>query len=510
MIMSSAMWSGNSSRKIVERIVVEGELVLETPTHFGNGDGDDITDMPLLVDAFDGKTPLLTGASITGALRSYLRSREYGYKHPKPQNKAAAKKENEESNASLLFGGLSGYDEGEQSPLVVDDAYGINPGIEMRNGVKLNSSSRTAENDALFDMQFWQAGTRFPLRFELALRVSDSDKATKMKRALASVLEGFKDGGITLGARKRRGYGRVRVDAWRVKIYSLKTANGLANGLIDWIENGGKPLSVAPTNDINKALGTGGLIDDARRVFQIKATFALDGSLLIRSSGGRDDKGPDMVYLSAHQANGSIQPILSGTSLAGALRARATKIAKSLDRLGNRHDGLINGMFGAEMKKKDNGRVGNNVKPEASRVIVREDIVKNSVTNLVQNRVSIDRFTAGARDTALFNEQPIFGGEVIVNVQLENPKKEEIGLLLLLLKDLWTGDLALGGESSIGRGRLKGKKAELIYKTPDTQDGSFLWSLEASANALSIPDEAGEKLESYVTAFKTHLRGTNE
>lgn len=499
--MSLAMWSGNSSRKIVERIVIEGELILETPAHFGNGDGDDITDMPLLVDAFDGKSPLLTGASITGALRSYLRSRQYGYRHPKPQNKADARKENEESNASLLFGGLNGYDEGEQSPLIVDDARGINPGIEMRNGVKLNSSSRTAENDALFDMQLWQAGTKFPLRFELAIRATDN--AAQIKTSLASALKGFKDGGITLGARKRRGYGRVRVDAWRVKIYNVKTPIGL----IDWVENGGKSPSVAPTNDINTVLGTGVLIDDARRVFQMKATFALDGSLLIRSGGGREDKGPDMVYLSAHQADGSTQPVLSGTSMAGALRARATKIAKSLDRLGNMRI-LIDGMFGAEMNNQRGNRASASpISPTASRVAVREEIVKETVTNLVQNRVSIDRFTAGARDTALFNEQPVFGGEVIVDVQLANPKKEEIGLLLLLLKDLWTGDLALGGESSVGRGRLKGKKAELIYKTPETQDGSFLWSLEAGANALSIPEEARERLEDFVTAFKTYLRG---
>ena len=29
----------------------------------------------------------------------------------------------------------------------------------------------------------------------------------------------------------------------------------------------------------------------------------------------------------------------------------------------------------------------------------------------------------------------------------------QAGLLLLVLKDLWSGDLPLGGESSVGRGR---------------------------------------------------------
>ena len=35
-------------RQIVERIVITGTLVLETPAHFGNGDADAFTDMPLL------------------------------------------------------------------------------------------------------------------------------------------------------------------------------------------------------------------------------------------------------------------------------------------------------------------------------------------------------------------------------------------------------------------------------------------------------------------------------
>lgn len=45
-----AMWEANVSRRIKERIVIEGVLVLQTPAHFGNGDADDLSDMPLLLD----------------------------------------------------------------------------------------------------------------------------------------------------------------------------------------------------------------------------------------------------------------------------------------------------------------------------------------------------------------------------------------------------------------------------------------------------------------------------
>jgi CRISPR/Cas system CMR subunit Cmr4 (Cas7 group RAMP superfamily) len=65
----NAQWQ--NPRGIQERIVVEGTLILETPTHLGNGDAEGPLDMPLLLDPLKGKT-LLTGTSIAGALRNYV------------------------------------------------------------------------------------------------------------------------------------------------------------------------------------------------------------------------------------------------------------------------------------------------------------------------------------------------------------------------------------------------------------------------------------------------------
>jgi CRISPR/Cas system CSM-associated protein Csm3 (group 7 of RAMP superfamily) len=469
--MAFAFWSGEQARKITSRIVVEGDLVLQTPAHFGNGDGDDLTDMPLLLDPFDeteGKErPLLTGASIAGALRSYLREREHD--HQRLANRTSA--------SVLLFGGLKGDDDGEQSPLIVDDALGQSQsyGIELRDGVKLDPHTRTAANKTKFDLQLWQAGTAFPLRFELVIR--EGDDATKLKQALATALMGLSDGSITLGARKRRGYGRVNVVQWRLREYDLTTVDDLCV----WIAHGHEQL---PAQFVATDLATrlGAPIGDARTSFKINATFSLNGSLLIRSGGGRDDTGPDTVHLHARQPDGSERPVLSGTSLGGALRARASKIANTLGQA--KADSLIEQMFG---------------KTElASKVRVSEQIVQNAVIDLVQNRVSIDRFTGGARDTALFNEQPAFGDqhtELNIELQFHNPEKHEIGLLLLLLKDLWTSDLSVGGESSVGRGRLKGNNATLTYRNGGTPK---VWTINVSEQGLDISGNRDE-LNEYVT-----------
>ncbi|MBC7350874.1 MAG: hypothetical protein H5U08_00800 [Thermogutta sp.] len=481
--MTYPLWSPDTSRRIVARIVVEGDLILQTPAQFSNGDTDELTDMPLLVDPFDEKTPLLTGASIAGALRNYLREREHGYRQSAGRSSASV----------LLFGSLKGDDEGEQSPLIVEDALG-KPGtfgVETRDGVGIDPKSRTARQDRLFDLQLWESGTTFPLRFELLIR--EGDDADALKRALATALTGFNDGSITLGARKRRGYGRVIVAGWRVKTYDLtRTVD-----LLDWLEHGDEPLiNVTSVPDIKTALEIADLVEDRRQFFSITATFLLDGSLLIRSGSGQDDRGPDMVHLHARQADGTRKPVLSGTSLAGAIRARALKIAKTLGARGQAQ-GLIDGMFGKEMQP--------GVQPEASRIIVTETVVQNARTDLVQHRVSIDRFTGGARETALFSEQPAFGSTrttLTVDIRLINPEDHEIGMLLLLLKDLWTGDLPLGGESSIGRGRLRGERATLILQRDGT---SRRWEIRTNEQGLNITGERHE-LERFVAALNRHFK----
>lgn len=55
----SARW--RDSRKIQERVLVKGKLILETPALLGSGDAEGLADMPLLVDPLEG-IALLTGS----------------------------------------------------------------------------------------------------------------------------------------------------------------------------------------------------------------------------------------------------------------------------------------------------------------------------------------------------------------------------------------------------------------------------------------------------------------
>ncbi|GAB4533431.1 MAG: RAMP superfamily CRISPR-associated protein [Anaerolineae bacterium] len=469
---------GRRGRGVVERVEIWGTLLLETPAHLG-GEAEGLTDMPLQRDARDGQTPLLTGTSIAGALRNYLHEYLMGYRQPTTPTEAAAR----------LFGAVDeGAKASMQSWLLVDDALGHSPGVELRDGVAIRADTRTAEENKKFDMELLQAGTTFDLSFELLL----TDGNRELLPLLALALRGLEQREIGLGSRKRRGLGQCRVTEWRVRRYDLTRPEGL----VAWLEGdaaGEKAgADIATLLDVNLTA-----FKDQRRTFTLDGTFELTSSLLIRSgAGGAAD--PDMVHLRSKRKGGEA-PILSGTSLAGAVRARALRIANTIH---GRETGqaLIDEMFGRRNGDKEKP-------PTGSRVVTYETEVQG-IKDLVHGRVKIDRFTGGAYPQALFFQQPVFGGngsQVQVQLELRQPRDYEIGLLLLVLKDLWTGDLPLGGESSVGRGRLRGKQVTLTLKGKEEKT----WQLAQRADGgLTFDgDRTPEELEAYVTAFHEYKGG---
>jgi CRISPR/Cas system CSM-associated protein Csm3 (group 7 of RAMP superfamily) len=482
-------------RHIIKRIIVRGVLVLDTPTCFGTGDAEGPTDLMLLRDSISPKA-LLTGSSIAGALRNYLHEYERNY----------GKSERRQDIAAKLFGDLFAYEDEKhlpekqklktkeqdtQSSLIIDDALSSDiPIVELRDGVKIDSVTGTAADKAKYDLELLTAGTQFPLSFELL--VDKENDENQLKEALALALEGLKSSEISIGMKKRRGFGRCHVDEWQVWEFDLRQhSDRLAWLAFDrpWSEPYAKQPNVSES--ITEVLGVTIRQQDKRERFSIQATFKLASPLLIRS--GQDSTGcaPDVVHLRSHR-DGELKPVLSGTSLAGVLRHRAERIVNTL----GKHQAIVKELFG--FVEEDSKQA------KASRLAVHESVIENTA-DLVQNRIAIDRFTGGAYHGALFSEQPIFGSNetrLTLELELRQPRKAEIGLLLLLLKDLWTSDLPVGGESSIGRGRLQGLEATMIRQIPGeaiqtwtiSQDGERLQVSEADADALGafVSDFSGE------------------
>jgi len=504
------------NRKVKERWFIEGVLELVSPTSLSNGDDDPLVDLPVVVDPLEGRA-LLTGASLAGALRAYLA--DFGNGH-----------------AKALFGGDRGRQEDDdtQSPLIVEDALGssLAPHLEFRDGVSIDPATRTAKDKERYDRQLLAAGTTFDLKFELVL--TENDKAADVKAALAAALQALERGDIRLGGRKRRGYGECRVTGWRAWRYDLRTPDGLGG----WLAHGHAadmpghqpPWQPKTGGSISQweALEGAGELPLGDRPFELTATFAIDGAVLIRH-GFEAESGPDAMHLTSHRG-GKETPVMSGTSLAGVIRGQALRIARTVAGPNRDNaDAFIDEMFGV-MKRPTQGMSTQDrrgLKKIAGRVRVDESVIEGH-TDLVQTRVKIDRFTGGAFESALFAEQPAFGGRFELKVALRPPleaavraklpkdatdkelqealirqRNAEAGLLLLVLKDLWTGFLPVGGSSSVGRGRLKGVSATIHYDEDE-------WTLEANGDSLAVASNNGvkpETLNKYVQAFTNAMQG---
>lgn len=472
---TTARWTAESSRKIVYRVVAKGQLVIETPAHFGTGDSNG-TEMIILQDEIDG-TPLLPGASQAGAFRHYLLRREKGYRV----------KDSSSGIATKLFGEALDQERGNQSRVIIYDAHAVKPKeVMLRDGVKIDSKTRTASDGALFGVQVWPEGTTFSLHLELIIYEDDKNgDAVRFLHGFAAILQALKDAEIPLGARKSRGYGRCRIREWHISEYDMSQLEHV----LAWIKN--EPLP----NTTEEFLKQANNFVDVRQKVTLQATFALCDAIMIRSNSELVD--------SQHLTDVNGKPIVSGTSIAGALRARALKIAKTI----NLHDSddLVDDMFGV---------YGGDTKKEltASRLRVQESMLLNAENSRVQDRVKIDRFTGGAYETALFSEQPAFAtSETRVEIRLElqipdtklldNERKRQIGLLLLLLKDLWTQDLPIGGESSIGRGRLQGCEATLTVKITEASE-----EYKFNQYGLLDPNQA-QYLQTYVDTLRVSTGG---
>jgi CRISPR/Cas system CSM-associated protein Csm3 (group 7 of RAMP superfamily) len=467
-------------RVIIKRLIVRGILVLDTPTCLGSGnsDSDNPTDLMLLRDSISDRS-LLTGASIAGALRNYLHEYENGY----------AQEETKDSLATSLFGGIRSQDDGDQSSIIIGDSLSISPAptIELRDGVKIDSKTGTAEKGAKYDLELLAAGTEFPLYFEVA--ICEQDDQAKLIKALGLALQGLEKGEISFGIKKRRGFGRCHVKAWQTWLFDLRKNDERLQWLMFDHESTDLSETEAIYESIAEALGVKLDDEDKRDRFLLKASFKLASPLLIRSSPGSSEISPDVVHLRSYRPNKPESvPILSGTSLAGVLWHRTERI---INTLGKSQD-ILKELFGVVNEKTKEAK--------ASRLIVSESTIDNT-RDLVQNRIAIDRFTGGAYHGALFDEQILCGSdETLLTLELEirQPSEAEIGLLLLLLKDLWTSDLPVGGGSSIGRGRLQGIHAEMTWY-PSEKDRQT-WTIRQDKNGkLQLSD--AEQLEKFVTTF---------
>lgn len=337
--------------------------------------------------------------------------------------------------------------------------------IESRDGIRLNSVTGIVANGAKFDFQVFPPGAEFDLTIEFRISSGEDesnrgpgDYNTAYK--LASLIKAHIESGFEVGAKTTNGFGLLKGKA---QLFSLDFED--SDQFSCWIRNDFSNLKPIQVDNLP--------IESSD--FTIKATFKIKNSLIIRSYS-KDPALPDATHLKSGK-----NPILSGTSVKGALRARAERILNTIKSNSEDANSILTGLFG-DVEKEDNKEI---VKKDGytipSRIYVNEVIIENTtVREEIQTRIQIDRFTGGTVEGALLEEVPVFPikGSLQVKdltIRIVDPQPADKGLLLLLLKDLWTSDLPIGGEKAIGRGVLEGVSAVVF-------DGAMQYTLPEAFN----------------------------
>lgn len=372
-----------------------------------------------------------------------------------------------------------------QSHFVIEDLIlqeGSTPTVAVRDGIKIDDNTGQVESGAKFTCEVLEPGAKFRFHAEALLR--DGFDETLFLEQIGRVIHELGHGALAVGAMTAKGFGRIRLEAgiqtWRFDFKQPDHA-------LYWLEyrGGGLPPGKLITTIPPKVGPDSG-------EFSISADFGIKSSLII-GSYATDPQMPDKTHLSCKG-----KQIISGTSLKGAMRARAVRIINTFGKDGQK---LLKEVFGWADNGKNTG-----TKPIRSRLIVEEAEIFNAVPE-VQNRVKIDRFTGGALESALYDSMPLWettsGSSVRLNFRLEGFKNWEAGLLLHLLKDLWSGDLPIGGEKNVGRGVLKGKRAIIHVYGKDHVIAA------GPDGALSFSEKARQALDIYANAFVKKMEEGN-
>lgn len=483
------LYQDRETRYIFARTLIHGRLELQAPTLISNGASDLPTDMALLRDLVEARA-LIPGSSIAGALRAYLK------------NFAPAA-----DDEKCLFGDrLTREDStGDQSALLVSDALSTNIVLSMvRDGVRIAGATRTASAGAKYDLELLPAGTCFDLYFELLHEVpfdvqanfpkweKSTDYNQKRLKLLAQALYGLETEQVALGMRKQRGLGLCKVTKWNVWHYRLTEPAQM----LQWLtfNRDDPPTPNYTGTSIGEAFGL-----EVQHLppsqCQIRVEFGLDQSLLIRSASS-DPYAPDDRYLETRLADGKLYPVIPGTSWAGVMRHRAEKILATLKKRAQqltKPDELVSALFGYVATDAE----ARTSKAQKSRVRFHDSLIHQASSDYIQTRIAVDRFTGGPFPSALLAEQPVWGlpeTKITLDLTIEDAKDYDIGLLLLVIKDLWLGDLTIGGEQSIGRGVLAGRTFKLWIN-------GEAYQFRQAGDQLMLDPKTGDALDMFVNSL---------
>ena len=446
------------THRLVARVTIESQ----TPLAVGSGEKDITTDA-LVIKDFNG-LPYIPGTAIAGILRHAIgekTAKEFFGKHEE-------KSENSRGSEIIFSEAKMIGSDGK----VIDGLHSIdfenNPfyakfkELPIRQHAKITDKGITAKGGK-FDEQVVYQGTRFDFEIEMVSEDNGKDKSPKKLDDFLCVLRELNSQTLRIGSGTRCGFGKIKVKniVWRK--FDLSNPNDLKD-YINKSSDLSQPFSgdkfVEETS--SDKWTTYELILQPEDFFLFGSGFGDDEVDMtpVKEETIDWDENDKPVFTKNNNDEFTKFVLIPATSLKGAI---AHRTAYHYNRLKQRYvDGsnpdktpkvgseseVVRALFGYESQDERVQKRGS---------VIFNDVIQYILPDKILNHVSIDRFTGGAIDSALFDEKTTFGNgksfktEILVEKAAFNEDAAFKEAFETALKDIIDGLLPLGG--GVNRGR---------------------------------------------------------
>ena len=414
------------SNIFVANITIQAKTALK----IGSKNADFLQDSPIQKDW--NSLPMILGTSITGVFR----------------------KELDKENANILFGDEdSNKKDAKGSKTIISNALLLDENEKVNETLLLNKSDflqkitilPIREHNAInskgvtidkskYDEEVIYKGTRF--RFRIEMIESCEDEFNKVLDLL--FLNTFR-----IGAGSSKGFGQVEV----------------VNISYDKFDTSSKEYENL-TSSLNEAFSNSYTKKDMKNNSYIKYELKLtpDDFFMFGSGFGDDEADMTPVYEKVvdykNKKLTDEKVLIPASSIKGAISHRTTYHYNLLNEIFIDSENktpfeVVESIFGAKKDKDKEGFKGN---------ILISDLYLDNTSIKVFDHVSIDRFTGGAIDSALFQEKTITTNkELPLEILIKNiDDKKAIEAFERTIKEITTGMLSLGGATTKGHGVFSG------------------------------------------------------
>lgn len=456
-------------KKYTHRFLARFVIEAETPLAVGSGDKDVLTDALIATDV--NGLPYIPGTAIAGVVRHMI-------EEVKP----------EDFNVNKIFG-FQDKKDGRGSEIIFTEAKILNSKGEVVDGMNLKAKEDSllkyydelpirqhvrinekgvTDKSGKFDEQVIFAGTRFCFEMEMVAKGKSIDNFNKILEQVQS--QTFRIGGGT-----RCGFGKIKVVDLQTRILNLQNgdeiqlylnkSSNLADAWVGWEKQSAeeKPSNGWITYELHLQpedffLFGSGFGDD-----EVDMTPVKEKKVVWKD--GKGELTEELVLIPATSVKGALAHRVAYhyNKLTG-VYADNLETEDERKNVVGKNNKAVKALFGSE------GEIDDVTKKMVNQVrgnVFFSDIIENKLDDKILNHVSIDRFTGGAIDSALFDEKTTFGNgksfktEILVEKAAFNENAAFKEAFETALKDIIDGLLPLGGGVNRGNGCFGGSVEEV-------------------------------------------------